>query len=55
MECAAVLLTSITANVPTLIIKAVSDGKGGAEEFTRRVNKASEAYLDTLKNIIERI
>ena len=55
MECAAVLLTSLTANVPTLIIKAVSDGKGGAEEFTRRVNKASEAYLDTLKNIIERI
>lgn len=55
MECAAVLLTSLTANVPALIIKAVSDGKGGAEEFTRRVNKASEAYLDTLKNIIERI
>ncbi len=55
MECAAVLLTSLTANVPTLIIKAVSDGKGGAEEFTRRVNKASEAYLETLKNIIEGI
>lgn len=55
MECAAVLLTCKTANVPTLILKAVSDGKGGADEFTRRVNKASEMYLETLKNIIDRI
>lgn len=55
MECAGVLLTSLKANVPALIIKAVSDGKGGAEEFNRRVNKASSVYLDTLKNIIENL
>ena len=55
MECAGVLLTSLKASVPTLIIKAVSDGKGGAEEFNRRVYKASEVYLDTLKNIIENL
>ncbi len=55
MECAGVLLTSLKAKVPTLIIKAVSDGKGGAEEFNRRVNKASSVYLDTLKNVIDNL
>ncbi len=55
MESAGVLLTSKNANVPCFIIKAVSDGKGGAEEFNRRVFEASKVYLDILKLIIERI
>ncbi|MBO5925961.1 MAG: 5'-methylthioadenosine/S-adenosylhomocysteine nucleosidase, partial [Clostridia bacterium] len=55
MESAGVLLTALNANVPTLIIKAVSDGKGGAEEFNRRVFEASKVYLDTLNEIIERL
>ncbi len=53
MECAGVLLTSINANVPTLIIKAVSDGKGGAEEFNRRVHSSARVYIDTVKNLLE--
>ncbi len=55
MECAGVLLTSLNAKIPTLIIKAVSDGTGGAEEFNRRVNEACKVYLDTIKAILERI
>lgn len=52
MECAGVLLTCNVASVPCLIIKAVSDGKGGAEEFNRRVKSASKIYLDTVNEII---
>ncbi len=55
MECAGVLLTSLNSKVPTLIIKAVSDGNGGAEEFNRRVYEASKVYLDTINAILERI
>lgn len=53
MESAGVLLTANMNNVPTLIIKAVSDGKGGAEEFNRRVKVASKAYIETVNKIIE--
>lgn len=55
MECAAILLTSLNAGVPALIIKAVSDGNGGAEEFNRRVLEACKVYIDTIKVILERI
>lgn len=55
MECAGVLLTSLNANVPVLIIKAVSDGKGGAEEFTKRVNNAAKIYIDTVNKIVEAV
>ncbi len=55
MESAGVLLTSKNAKIPCLIIKAVSDGNGGAEEFNRRVFEASKVYLDILNVIIERI
>lgn len=41
MESAGVLLTCLHAGVPCLILKAVSDGKGGAEEFTRMVNESA--------------
>lgn len=53
MESAGVLLTSLNASVPTLIIKAVSDGKGGAEEFNKRVKTASTLYVDTVMKILE--
>ncbi len=55
MECAGVLLTALNCGVPTLIIKAVSDGNGGADEFNRRVYEASKVYLDTINSILERI
>ncbi len=55
MESAGVLLTALNAKIPCLIIKAVSDGKGGADEFSRRVFEASKVYLDTLANILERV
>ena len=53
MESAGVLLTAKGFNVPTVIIKAVSDGEGGAEEFALCVHKASTQYIDTLKEIVK--
>ena len=32
--------------------KTAADGKGGAEEFNRRVKSASKIYLDTVYEII---
>lgn len=51
MESAGVLLTSLNAGVPCLIIKAVSDGKGGAEEFKQMVNYSSRQYVDLIFNL----
>ena len=48
MESAGVLLTCINAKIPCLIVKAVSDGKGGAEEFRAMVRHASEQYVDLI-------
>lgn len=53
MECAGVLLTAKAYNVPVAIIKAVSDGEGGAEEFERLVHEASVQYISALKQIIK--
>ena len=55
MECAAVLLTCNLHGVPTLIIKAVSDGEGGAEEFERCVHAASTAYIGAVKTIVKEL
>lgn len=55
MECAGVLLTALNSSVPVLIIKAVSDGNGGAEEFNRRVHTSAKVYIETLSKILERI
>lgn len=52
MESAGVLLTAKGYNIPCVIIKAVSDGEGGAEEFNACVHKASLQYVDALKEII---
>ena len=55
MECAGVLLTCDTAKIPCLIIKAVSDGEGGAEEFNKTVKAASKVYIDTVSKILESV
>ena len=53
MECAGVLLTALNAKVPVLIIKAVSDGKGGVEEFNRRVHSSAKVYIDMVNRLVE--
>ena len=53
MECAGVLLTAKGAGVPCVIIKAVSDGEGGAEEFNRCVHVASTAYINAVKELVK--
>ena len=53
MECAGVLLTAKGADIPCIIIKAVSDGEGGAEEFNALVNKASKRYISAVNKIIK--
>ncbi len=52
MECAGVLLTCKNNGVPALIIKSISDGKGGADEFNKRVKEASTVYIDVIKDIL---
>ena len=46
MESAGVLLTCLNMGIPCLIIKAVSDGKGGVEEFKQMVNHSSKQYVE---------
>lgn len=55
MECAGVLLTCDIAKIPCLIIKAVSDGNGGVEEFNKTVKSASKVYIDTVSKILETV
>ena len=55
MECAAVLLTANGAGVPVLVIKAVSDGEGGADEFNRKVKSAAKVYIKTVAALIEKL
>ena len=45
MESAGVLLTCKNAGVPCLIVKAVSDGEGGAEEYEKTVRIACGKYV----------
>ena len=53
MESAGVLLTARGFKIPCLIIKAVSDGEGGAEEFNLRVHEASKAYISVLLQLVK--
>ncbi len=52
MESAGVLLTCKNNAIPALIIKSISDGKGGAEEFNKRVKEASSVYIEIIKDIL---
>ena len=53
MESAGVLLACLNMNVPCLIVKAVSDGKGGAEEFKKMVTHASCQYVEFVQRLSE--
>lgn len=53
MESAGVLLTCKNNDIPCVIIKSVSDGKGGAEEYTKRVNEALQVYINVVKDILQ--
>ena len=53
MECAGVLITAKLNGVPVLIIKAVSDSEGGAEEFSKCVHKAATEYIGALNEILK--
>ncbi len=53
MESAGIVLVCNKASVPVLMIKAVSDGEGGAEEYNQMVKKAVEAYKAITLKIIE--
>lgn len=51
MESAGVLITARNSNVPCLIIKGVSDGKGGAEEYLKMVSLASEKCAEIVTGL----
>ena len=51
MESAGVLLACLNMDVPCLIVKAVSDGKGGVEEFRQMVTHASCQYVEFVQNL----
>lgn len=51
MECAGVLITATRAGVPCLIIKAVSDGKGGAAEYEAMVTSAAKSYISIINEL----
>lgn len=54
MESAAIVLICNKNKVPCLLIKTVSDSiAGGAEEYKKEIDRASELCLDVLGGIIE--
>lgn len=53
MESAGVLITCKNAEKPCLIVKAVSDGDGGAEQFKEFVQTASEKYTSLIGKLCE--
>ena len=55
MECAGVLITANANVVPALIVKAVSDGDGGANDYNATVHEATRQYIDFLINFIKTI
>ena len=55
MESAGVLMTAKNAGVPCLIIKAVSDGDGGAEEYKKTVNSAAKEYIGIINRLIGKL
>ena len=53
MESAGIALTCMANNVPCLLIKAISDGEGGAEEFRAVVDEASRVYISLVKMLMQ--
>lgn len=53
MESAGVALTCLNNNIPFVIIKAVSDGKGGADDYKKLVMSASKSYVELIYKVLE--
>lgn len=53
MESAGVILTCINNNIPFLVVKAVSDGKGGVNEYREMVKRACKSYIELVYKILE--
>lgn len=53
MESAGVALTCLNNNIPFAVIKAVSDGKGGADEYRKLVMSASKSYIELIYKVLE--
>ena len=53
MESAGVALTCLNNNIPFVVIKAVSDGKGGADDYKRLVMSASKSYIELIYKVLE--
>ena len=55
MECAGIAIVCENAGVPLLVLKAVSDGKGGAADYLTNVKRAAEVYVSLVKDIVEKL
>ena len=55
MESAGVLITCKHSGVPCLIVKAVSDGKGGAEEYKKTVDTASRSCVRLVTELLKKL
>lgn len=53
MESAGVALTCLNNNIPFAVIKAVSDGKGGADDYKKLVISASKSYIELIYKVLE--
>ncbi len=53
MESAGVALTCLNNNIPFAVIKAVSDGKGGADDYRKLVMSASKSYIELIYKVLE--
>ena len=53
MESAGVALTCLNNNIPFVVIKAVSDGKGGVDEYRKLVMSASKSYIELIYKVLE--
>ena len=52
MEAAGIALTCYSCGVPCLLVKAVSDGEGGAEDFRATVEEACRVYTELITDLI---
>lgn len=52
MEAAGIALTCAVNKVPCFMIKAVSDGEGGADDFRATLEEAQTAYTDFVIHLI---
>ena len=55
MECAGIAVVCENAGVPLLVLKAVSDGEGGVDDYLTNVKAAVKVYVSLVKNIIEKL